>query len=291
MKFHRVYVELTNICGLQCSFCPPKIRPTNTMSLSFFEHVLEELRPYTKELAYHIVGDPLVLSNLEAYLDRTHEKGFRVSLTTSGYYLNKHVLSTFLHPAIKQINFSLNSYNKNQMPLSFEAYMEPILKLCTLKNEKRKELFINLRVWNMDEAQSEHIFNAHLFALLEKSFSTSLHVKEIYAQKPKTIRLDEKILLHFDDYFEWPSLHSTHQSQGTCQGMDSHFGILADGTVVPCCLDKEGVIALGDLHVNHLEDILSSSKVQAIRKGFKVGCAVETLCQKCLYKERFKEKV
>ena len=290
MKFHRVYVELTNICGLQCSFCPPKIRPTNTMSLSFFEHVLEELRPYTKELAYHIVGDPLALSNLEAYLDITHQKGFRVSLTTSGYYLNKHALSTFLHPAIKQINFSLNSYNKNQMPLSFEAYMEPILKLCALKNEKRKELFINLRVWNMDEAQSEKTFNAHLFTLLEKSFSTSLHVKEIYENKPKSIRLDEKILLHFDEYFEWPTLDSTHQSQGTCQGMDSHFGILADGTVVPCCLDKEGVIALGDLHVNRLKDILTSSKAQTIRKGFKSGCAVETLCQKCLYKERFKEK-
>ena len=73
--------------------------------------------------------------------------------------------------------------------------------------------------------------------------------------------------------------------------MDSHFGILSDGTVVPCCLDKDGVIALGDLHVNRLDEILSSQRVEAIRKGFKAGCAVETLCQKCLYKERFKEKL
>lgn len=290
MKFHRVYVELTNICGLQCTFCPPKVRPTNTMSLSFFERILEELRPYTKELAYHIVGDPLALSNLEAYLNVTHQKGFRVSLTTSGYYLNKHVLPTFLHPAIKQINFSLNSYNKNQIPLPFEAYMKPILELCALKHEKRKELFINLRVWNMDEEQSEKAFNEQLFECFEKTFSIPLHVKEIYEQKPKSIRLDEKILLHFDNYFEWPSLLATHQSHGSCQGMDSHFGILADGTVVPCCLDKDGAIELGNLHVTTLDTILSSKRVKAIRKGFKVGCAVEILCQKCLYKERFKEK-
>ena len=291
MKFHRVYIELTNICGLQCSFCPPKIRPTNTMSLSFFEHVLEELRPFTKELAYHIVGDPLALSNLQAYLDATLQKGFRVSLTTSGYYLNKHSLSTFLHPVIKQINFSLNSYNKNHMSLSLEAYMKPILELCALKSQKRKELFINLRLWNIDEAQSEKAFNEQLFALFEKNFSIPLHVKDVYVQKPKSIRLDEKILLHFDTYFEWPSLHSAHLSHGSCQGMDSHFGILSDGTVVPCCLDKDGVIALGDLHVNRLDEILSSQRVEAIRKGFKAGCAVETLCQKCLYKERFKEKL
>lgn len=291
MKFHRVYIELTNICGLQCSFCPPKIKPTKTMSLSFFEQILEELRLYTKELAYHIVGDPLVLSNLESYLDITLEKGFKVSLTTSGYYLNQHALTTFLHPAIKQINISLNSYNKNHMPLSFEAYMKPILELCFYKQEKRKDLFINLRLWNIDDAQSERMFNEQLFNLFEKTFSIPLDAREIYTHKPKTIRLAEKNLLHFDHYFEWPSLNTSHQSHGTCQGLDSHFGILSDGKVVPCCLDKDGIIELGDLHVNRLDDILKSHRVGTIRKGFKTGTAVEVFCQKCSYKERFKEKL
>lgn len=289
MKFYRVYVELTNICGLACSFCPPKALPTHTMPLSFFEQVLDELKPYTKEIAYHMGGDALTLSNLKDYLDLTCKKNFKVMLTTSGYYLSKHDLHTLMHPAIKQINISLNSYNKNSMPLSFEAYMEPIIQLCRLKLEQNPDLFINLRLWNMDEAHSEETFNEKLFEYLENVFHTSLHVKTLYEQKPRSIRLSEKIRLHFDDYFEWPSLRSSEHSDGTCQGLRSHFGILSNGKVVPCCLDKDGVMELGDLHVNTLRDILNAPRTQAIIEGFKHDKAVESLCQKCTYKHRFKE--
>ena len=289
MKFYRVYVELTNICGLACSFCPPKVLPTHSMSLPFFEHVLDELKPYTKEIAYHMGGDSLTLSNLKAYLDITHQKKFKVMLTTSGYYLGKHDLNTLMHPAIKQINISLNSYNKNSMPLSFEAYMEPIIKLCELKLEQNRELFINLRLWNMDEEQSEQAFNEKLFTYLQNIFHSPLDGATIYKEKPRSIRLAEKTLLHFDTYFEWPSLASTHHSHGTCLGLSSHFGILANGTVVPCCLDKDGVIALGDLHVNSLAEILKDHRTQAMIDGFKHDQAVESLCQKCHYKKRFKE--
>lgn len=289
MKFYRVYVELTNICGLACSFCPPKTLPTHSMALPFFEQVLDQLSPYTKEVAYHMGGDPLSLSNLQTYLDVSFKKHFKVMLTTSGYYLNKHDLHTLLHPAIKQVNISLNSYNKNSMPLSFEAYMEPIIQLCKLKLEKNRDFFINLRLWNMDEEQSEKAFNEKLFAYLEQAFHTSLNVTKIYDEKPRSVRLSEKILLHFDNYFEWPALTSDHHSHGTCLGLSSHFGILANGTVVPCCLDKDGVMELGNLHTSTLENILNTARTQAIIEGFKRHKAIESLCQKCHYKHRFKE--
>lgn len=289
MKFYRVYVELTNICGLACSFCPPKTLPTHSMALPFFEQVLDQLSPYTKEVAYHMGGDPLSLSNLQAYLDVSFKKHFKVMLTTSGYYLNKHDLHTLLHPAIKQVNISLNSYNKNSMPLSFEAYMEPIIQLCKLKLEKNRDLFINLRLWNMDEEQSEKAFNEKLFAYLEQAFHTSLNVTKIYDEKPRSVRLSEKILLHFDSYFEWPTLTSDHHSQGTCLGLSSHFGILSNGAVVPCCLDKDGIMELENLHTNTLEHILNLPRTHAIIEGFKHHEAVESLCQKCHYKHRFKE--
>lgn len=174
------------------------------------------------------------------------------------------------------------------MPLTFEAYMSPILELCRLKNEIQKDIFINLRIWNMDEKESEKTFNEILFALLEKAFGIPLHVKTIYQNRPKSIRLAEKIRLHFDDYFEWPSLESNHHSEGTCQGLSSHFGILSSGKVVPCCLDKDGIIELGDLHVDSLHDILNKERTKAIIKGFKHHEAKEVLCQKCSYKDRFK---
>jgi radical SAM protein with 4Fe4S-binding SPASM domain len=128
-----------------------------------------------------------------------------------------------------------------------------------------------------------------LFKRLSSFFDIPLNVEELYANRPKSIRLASKVLLHFDSYFEWPSMDSSHDTQGTCYGLKSHIGILANGTVVPCCLDGEGVIGLGNLNTTPLADILDSERATAMREGFAAGKAVEELCRRCSYKDRFSD--
>lgn len=287
MQFHRVHIEVTNICGLACSFCPPKINSSKTMSLPFFEETLKQLRPYTKTLAFHVMGDPLTLSNLEEYLDISQKYGFEVELTTSGYYLGKTKLQTLFHQAVRQLNISLNSYNKNSLNMTFDDYINSVLAVCSQKIERYPNPFINLRLWNLDDICSEAEYNKLLFERLSSFFDTPIDAKEIYKDKIKSIRLAQKVLLHFDSYFEWPSLNSTHKSDGTCYGLKSHIGILANGTVVPCCLDGDGIIALGNLNNTPLKDILNSKRATDMIDGFKDAKAVEELCKKCSYKDRF----
>ena len=287
MKFYRIYVELTNVCGLSCSFCPTKELPVKQMDLSFFESVISQAKVYTKEVACHVLGDPLTQSNLHDYLSIIHKNGMKAVLTTSGYFLKKHSYDTLFHPAVKQINISLNSFNKNDTSLTFEQYIKPILDLCQSKLERKESLFINLRVWNLDNIISERHFNEILFRRLTQTFNVPLQLDEIYKNRPKSIRLENKILLHFESYFEWPSLENKNYGHGTCQGLQSHIAVLANGKVVPCCLDCDGVIELGDLHEKNLHEILSSKRTEEMIKGFKEGRAVEELCQKCSYKERF----
>ncbi|HIP28907.1 MAG TPA: radical SAM/SPASM domain-containing protein [Sulfurovum sp.] len=287
MKFYRIYIELTNVCGLSCSFCPTKTLANNEMDLDFFESVIVQAKNYTKEIACHVVGDPLTQPNLHDYLDIIHKHGLKAMLTTSGYFLKKHSYNTLFHPCVKQINISLNSFNKNDTSLTFEQYITPILKLCEEKLLREEELFINLRVWNLDEMMSEFSFNETLFKRLNETFNTSLNLKTIYNEHPKNIRLASKVLVHFDNYFEWPSLNNKNYGHGTCQGLKSHIAILASGKVVPCCLDCDGIIELGDLHMHSLEDILTSKRAVNMLEGFKEGRAIEELCQKCSYKERF----
>ena len=287
MKFYRIYIELTNVCGLSCSFCPTKELPSKEMDLDFFESVIVQAKEYTKEIACHVVGDPLTQSNLYAYLDIIHKYGLKAMLTTSGYFLKKHAYDTLFHPCVKQINISLNSFNKNDTSLTFEQYITPILALCEKKLERKEDLFINLRVWNLDELMSERTFNQTLFTTLSHTFKTSLDLETIYKERPKSIRLAFKILVHFDNYFEWPSLKNKNYGDGTCQGLQSHIAILASGKVVPCCLDCDGVIELGDLHEKSLDEIVRSKRASAMLSGFKEGKATEELCQKCSYKDRF----
>jgi len=283
MKFYRIYIELTNVCGLRCSFCPTKNLPNTTMSLPFFEEIVQQAESYTKEIACHVVGDPLTLSNLSSYLDIIHKYKMKAMLTTSGYFMKKHTFETLFHPAVKQINVSLNAFNKNDTRVSFEKYIEPILKLCHEKVAQKKELFINLRMWNLDEAMSEDSFNKEVFFNLEEHFGVKLE----YKGAKENIRLDNKVLLHFDNYFEWPSLKNREYGHGTCQGLSSHIGILANGDVVPCCLDSEAVMKLGNLRNNTLDNILHVKRARAIQDGFKDGFCSEEMCLKCSYKSRF----
>jgi radical SAM protein with 4Fe4S-binding SPASM domain len=249
------------------------------MSPSFFEKVLLQLKPYTNEIALHVMGDPLTLSNLSEYLDIAQKHNFKVMITTSGYYLKNH--QNIFHSCLKQINISLNSFNKNALKMSFKEYMEGVFELC--KKRVDDAVFINLRLWNLDEKNSEQNYNQQVFQELERFFDIKIETDT------KTFRLAKKILLHFDSYFEWPSLKNTHFSHGFCHGLSAQIAILADGTVVPCCLDGEGIINLGSLHVNSLEEILSTKKVKDIQKGFQKGKAIEELCQKCSFKDRFNE--
>ena len=283
MKFHRVYIEITNICGLECTFCPPKTNPIKTMSKGFFKKILVELAPYTKNIALHVMGDPLAISNLQEYLDIAEEKKLNVMITTSGKYLNSH--ENIFHKCLKQINISLNSFNKNKMKCTFDEYMDGIFKLC----EKRvdDDVFINLRLWNLDKNRSEESYNTQIFKKLSDYFHIDIP-KEI---NKKSFRLAKKILLHFDNYFEWPSLQSTHNSNGFCHGLSSQIAILADGRVIPCCIDGDGVINLGDLHQNSLKDILNSKRAKNIQDGFRNHKAYEELCKKCTFKRRFNEDI
>ncbi len=290
MNFFRAYIEITNLCGLACSFCPPKEQQTQTMSLAFFKKILEQLKPYTNEVALHVMGDPMILSNLRDYLDCAHALGFKVMITTSGFYLDAARRLFLFHPSIRQVNISLNSFNKNSVSRTFEAYLEPILKLCEEKLVQEGDFFINLRLWNLDNVHSESDFNEKLFGVLEEHFGID-SISELVSGERQSVRLASKVLLHFDRYFEWPSLQNTFYGDGYCHGLSKQIAILSDGRVVPCCLDSGGIMELGNLHATNLGKILTSKRSLDILGGFEKNYAVEELCQKCSYKDRFNKEV
>jgi radical SAM protein with 4Fe4S-binding SPASM domain len=259
------------------------------MRLEFFELILHQLQEYTNEIALHVMGDPMVLSNLTDYLDRAKKYNFKVMITTSGFYLDESRRASLFHPSLRQVNISLNSFNKNSVSRSFETYLEPILSLCDEKLTRKSDFFINLRLWNLDEVHSESDFNEKLFDVLEKHFGLE-PITVMVSGERQSVRLASKILLHFDRYFEWPSLQNSISGDGYCHGLSKQIAILADGRVVPCCLDGEGIMELGNLHVTNLGKILSSKRSCDIVQGFAHHVAHEELCQKCSYKERFKKE-
>lgn len=283
-----MHIEITNICNLKCTFCPPKIQPNGIMSLEKFDDINAQLKPYTKELAYHIVGDPLVLTNLNEYLNISLKHDLKVNITTTANNINEKHYDALMNSTIKQINFSINSYNANSHKKSLDEYLTPILDFVKFAQSKKHEYFINFRIWNLDEEKSAKEFNKRVFDKINETFDSNINIEEVYKERPKNIRIARKIFFNFDEYFSWPNLQNEIVSKtGFCYGLDSHFGILTSGDVVPCCLDQNACINLGNTNSTQLDDILNSQRVKAIQKGFKNNILVEELCQKCEYRTRF----
>lgn len=258
------------------------------MSLNKFDDLNEQLKEVTDQLAYHIVGDPLVLSNLDKYLDISLKHELKVNITTTANNLEKKHFDVLMNRAIRQVNFSINSYNANSHKKSLETYLTPILDFCEYSVSKKQHFFINLRIWNLDENQSAKEFNKQVFEKVNERFGSNIDIDEVYKERPKNIKIARMIFFNFDDYFEWPSLNNKFVSdKGFCYGLDSHFGILSSGVVVPCCLDKDGIINLGNTNNTQLKDILNNNRVKDIQNGFKKGEVIEELCQKCEYRTRF----
>ncbi len=258
------------------------------MELEKFDKLNQQLKSITKELAYHVVGDPLVLKNLKKYLDISFKYGLKVNIVTTASNLNETFQEVLMHEAIKQINFSINSYNANSHKKSLEEYLKPIVEFTKYAIKRKQHFFINYRIWNLDNFKSAKDFNLKVFNFLQKQFQVKLDLDYIYKEKPKNVRLERKIFINFDEYFTWPNLNNDIISkEGTCHGLTSHFAILSSGKVVPCCLDKDAIINLGDINISTIKNILSSNKVQKIKQGFKKYQLIEELCQKCEYRTRF----
>ena len=262
--------------------------PNKIMNLDTFDRLNHELKDFTNELAYHIVGDPLVLTNLQEYLNISLKHNLKVNITTTANNISEKHYEALSNSTIKQINFSLNSYNANSHKKSFEEYLNPILEFVKFAQEKKHEYFINFRIWNLDEEKSAKEFNKKVFDKINEVFSSNINIEDVYKEKPKNIRIARKIFFNFDEYFSWPSLENEIISKtGFCYGLDSHFGILVNGDVIPCCLDQNACVKLGNTNSSQIADILNSKRVLDIQKGFRQNILVEELCQKCEYRTRF----
>ncbi len=276
MKFKKIYIELSDICGLKCDFCPSKKGVRGVMSIEKFASLLPEISNKARLFCFHILGDPLLLEELESYINLAKNNAMKLEITTSGFYLNpKNIALLLKSENIRQINISLMAF-LSQKKLGLNAYFEPIFALCKAHFEKKCKSFINLRLWNLSTDFKAPKENFEIYALLEEHFKTKIDTNL------KQNRLKRHILLHQARLFKWADLSSkTKNLQGSCHALSEQIGILSDGSLVPCCLDTRADILLGNVFETSFSKLLNSKRLRAMKEGFKQNKRIEPLCQKC----------
>jgi pyruvate-formate lyase-activating enzyme len=288
-RFKKVYIEISNVCNLQCDFCPEVIRDKKFMEPELFKNVARSVAPLTEEVCFHLMGEPLLHPEFDAYVRFCETLGLRINLTTNGLLLNELRIQALLNPTISQINFSLQSFEANFPGKDNGAYLQPIFAFTRRAFRERPDLYINYRLWNEGAAGASES-NEKMWEKIREGLQVQFNpVWDV--RRKKNVPIQGRLSLHMDTRFEWPDPHKPIRSQqGFCHGLSSHIGILADGTVVPCCLDKEGVINLGNCGSQPIADVVQSPRARKIRHGFQNGFLVEDLCQKCTFISRFDNK-
>lgn len=275
-RFHKIYLEISNICNLHCSFCPGTKRKTKAMTEEEFSALLPKLRTWTDYLYFHLMGEPLCHPKLEAFLRLAGEAGFKVILTTNGTLLAKNQDILLNAPALHKVNISLHAFEANDLSMPFAEYLQQCFDFG--RSAEGKKLIV-YRLWNNGGANEK---NNAILAAMESAFP-----KPWKAERRGT-RIGERIYLEYGDKFDWPDLSAPDGGENVfCYGLRDQLGVLCDGTVVPCCLDHEGDLALGNLFAESLEEILEKPRAKAIYAGFSNKKAAEELCRKCGYVRRF----
>lgn len=275
MPYQRIYIEITNVCNLNCPFCLPTQRKSQFMSVAEFEHILKEIKDHTQHIYLHIKGEPTLHPQLKQFMDLANQFHLKVHLVTNGTLLDQLDFDLLVHPALAQLSISLHSV-QNMNTENRESYLKSIENIIMRSKTLHFTLF--LRVWNEN--------NSEIIDWLSRFLNTDIN----YEPNKHRIKISKNITLDFDKVFTWPSLdHDFVGNIGSCYGGLKMMGFLVDGTVTPCCLDNDGDIALGNIHTSSFNDLIQSPRYLSFTSGLASNQLTEPLCQHCTYHLKHKK--
>ena len=273
-KFKKIYIEITNSCNLNCSFCSKTNREIRFMTPEEFEHILKKIQNRTKVIYLHVKGEPLLHPNIIDFLELTEKYQMQVHITTNGTLFPRLVDKLKECKSLHKINFSLHSEN------NYPNYIEDIFKSVDKLPEDK---YVIYRLWTLNNNELDKK-STKIVEKLKKYYTLSPEIVE-KIKNENNIKIKQTIYVDKDNEFEWPKI-TENNSCGYCHALKTHIAILSDGTVIPCCLDAEGVINLGNIFESTLDDIINTKRYQILKKSFQDRKPSEKLCQSCTFKNK-----
>jgi radical SAM protein with 4Fe4S-binding SPASM domain len=287
-KFRKTYIEITNICNLSCPFCPQNKRDPRMMSAGEFGHALQQLAPYTSLLHFHVLGEPLLHPQTGSFLEMCHKTRTQVHIVTNGTHLHQCTTELQNRDALRSVSISLQSICATATKVEFCNYLDLLLEAIGTFDNSGPPLF-SLRLWNRGSVSGKISFEEAIMEI-EHRFNTQNLLESLRSQRGCMLR--SNVCINTAGHFEWPHIGKEPEGDsGYCLGLKEQIAVLADGTVVPCCLDCEGVINLGNIFTTPIETILASDRTQVMKKSFQKNIVAEELCRHCRYRTRFSSEV
>ena len=286
-KFKRIFIEISNVCNLSCEFCPPSKREKTIMSVENFEKVIQALEGHGDHIYLHVKGEPLLHPNFKEILEICSKYHKIVNITSNGTLLEKQGQTILDSGVVRIVNLSLQSFEDVDDQVAYKVYLEKVLAFVK-KGLKESNMLFDLRLWNFDDFDLvANKGNQEVIDFIEDYLELTSPIS-ITDSKTKGGKLNDMVYISKGAEFQWPSLDNDYVSdRGKCFGLRHQIAILSSGEVVPCCLDADGVINLGNIFEENFEKIVTSQRADKIARGFENNKLVEPLCMRCSYRKQF----
>lgn len=285
----KIYLEITNACNLSCPFCPAHSRAPVFMSVPDFSAIMEKLRGKAESLYFHVKGEPLLHPELSTLIDIARDANFPVLITTNGTLLESALPALSGKKNLARLNVSLQSlavFPAEERKEMIRSILESAEKLIESNMSVNPKFLVSLRLWTRDDIPETEL----ALAVIEDRYGEEKGSLSRRLESRNGTVIRPGLAIHTASTFAWPSLEGTdYGSRGFCRALRDQAGILADGTVVPCCLDGDGILSLGNIFESSWDDILSSPRARAIYSAFTDRTITEPLCRRCGYRTRFGE--
>jgi len=315
----QVYLELTNACNFDCTFCPNSImtRKLGFMKKELAERILDEIvrMNLTKRVMFHLMGEPTLHPDYLDLIYYAKERGLEVILNTNGSRLGDDALDQILDGCVYRLIISYQTPNERtfamrKAQIGFERY-SAILKRVL---EKKVELGSRTRV----ELHLLNSIDAELLGL-DEDFMVMRTRQDAVDVIEEWLRFGERLVRDHKDFPRLgnaPDLGCIDLKKGFkvevlkdvfivsrkltswgntmvkgkriipaivggCDGVLEQFGVQWDGTCVICCVDFDGRTNMGNLNTSSLEEIWLSPRLDRIRQGFRRCQLVHPYCRKC----------
>jgi radical SAM protein with 4Fe4S-binding SPASM domain len=292
--FKRIYVEITNVCNADCRFCPKTSRKPGFMGMDLFKKILDEVKGHSGHLYFHVMGEPLLHPKIGVFLDLCREKGFKANITTNGMLIREAKDRLLSKPGLRSINFSLHVLSGKTPVKAVDEYLDDVLDFVAEAGSP-PGFIVCFRLWNTREGNASDRGlrgqstgeNSHILGRLAEFFEVPGGIEEVPTDG-NGIKLRDNVYVSQRNLFDWPDKSIPDlDEEGFCLGLRQQVAILVDGTVVPCCLDSEGSIDLGNINDLSFKRIIGGKRARDLYAGFSERKAVEALCRKCGYRKRF----
>ena len=193
-RFQKIYVEISNVCNLRCSFCPGTRRKRQVMPKSEFASLLPKLQPWTDFLYFHIMGEPLCHPQLAEFLSLAGQFGFKVILTTNGTLLAKQQETLIQAAALHKVNISLHAFEANDLDIPFSEYLRQCFAFGQAAQGQKLVVY---RLWNQGGAEAR---NEEILSAMEAVFPKPWNVQR------RGTEIGNRIFLEYGEKFDWPDL-------------------------------------------------------------------------------------